>query len=153
MGASTQWGTEKHHSDYESYVDVRTGTYQSELNSYLVFDGNLTVTSTYDAAVAVARDTTFDHGGALTCTWMDQHYNWSDTQFKNRAGESLNLATNAVADVLHVFYTENIAPVPTVTSTTASTPSIPEFSAEAASFMLLSALVTTAVLLRRKTKN
>jgi hypothetical protein len=39
---------------------------------------------------------------------MDHHYNWNDATFKNRCGESLNLAVNAVADVLHSFYNEVI---------------------------------------------
>jgi hypothetical protein len=41
---------------------------------------------------------------------MDTHYNWNDAAFRNRAGESLNLAVNAVADVLHTFYSEAIIP-------------------------------------------
>ena len=110
MGAATVWGTEVHHSDYESYVLRRTESYVSEFDSFLVFDGNLTLTGAYDAALNVARDTTFDGGAGLTCVWMDQHYNWSDTAFKNRAGESLSLATNAVADVMHMFYTETVIP-------------------------------------------
>jgi len=39
---------------------------------------------------------------------MDTHYNWSDAAFKNRCGESLNLAVNAVADVLHTFSTDAV---------------------------------------------
>lgn len=111
MGAATAWGTEVHHtSDYEPYVQRRTDGYASEFDSFLVFDGNLTLTGAYDAALNVARDTTFDGGAGWTCVWMDQHYNWSDQTFKNRAGESLNLATNAVADMLHMFYTETVIP-------------------------------------------
>lgn len=108
MGVSTAWGTEVHHSDYEEHVKVRTLTYQSEFDSYLVFDQNWNFSSAYDAAIALARDTTFSTNG--NCTWMDQHYNWSDPAFKNRAGESLNLAVNAVADVLHTFYVERVVP-------------------------------------------
>ena len=110
MGAATAWGTEVHHSDYENYVLGRTRNYASEFDNFLVFDGNLTLTSAYDAALNVGRDTTFDGGTGLTCVWMDQHYNWSDQTFKNRAGESLNPATNAVADMLHKFYTETVIP-------------------------------------------
>ncbi len=110
MGAATAWGTEAHHSDYETYVQDKTQSYTSEFSSFLVFDGNLSLTSAYDAAVALARDSTFDGNGGLTCVWMDQHYNWSDATFKNRCGESLNLAVNAVADVLHTFYAETVIP-------------------------------------------
>src|SRR4030066_1148946 len=110
MGASTFWGTESHHSDYEDYVQTRTDNYQDEFSSFLVFDGNLNLSTAYDAALTLAYDTTFDVDGDLTCVWMDTHYNWNDATFRNRAGESLNLAVNAVADVLHTFYSEVIVP-------------------------------------------
>jgi uncharacterized protein YvpB len=37
---------------------------------------------------------------------MDHNYNWNNLTFKNRCGESLNLAVNLIADVLHTFYLE-----------------------------------------------
>ncbi len=103
MGASTAWGAETHHSDYEDYVQERTNSFSDDFNSYLLFDGSLSTGSAYDAALALARDTTFDGSVGLTCVWMDQHYNWNDAAFKSRCGESLNLAVNAVADALHAF--------------------------------------------------
>lgn len=106
MGATTDWGSEIHHSDYEDYVKEKTLSYHSEFNTYLVFDGNLTRISAYDAASLLAYDTTFDLNGNLTCVWMDQNYNWSNPTFKDRCGESLNLAVNLLADVLHTFYLE-----------------------------------------------
>jgi len=110
MGASTAWGAETHHSDYEDYVLDRTDSYAGEFDSYLVFDGSLSTLSAYDAALTLANDTTFDANGQCTCVWMDQNYNWNDATFKNRCGESLNLAVNLVADVLHTFYTGAIIP-------------------------------------------
>jgi hypothetical protein len=111
MGSSTDWGAEVHHSDYESYVNTRTNTYDDEFNTFLAFDGALTSITAYDATLAIANDTTFDtNGESLTCTWMDQNYNWSDPTFKNRCGESLNLAVNVVADVLHTFAIEAEVP-------------------------------------------
>jgi len=106
MGASTVWGAESHHSDYEDYVQTRTNNYQDEFNSFLIFDGNLSLRVAYDAALTLAYDTTFDEDGGLTCVWMDTHYNWNDATFRNRAGESLNLAVNQVVDVLHTFSSE-----------------------------------------------
>jgi hypothetical protein len=106
MGASTDWGNETHHSDYENYVNVRTSNYTAEFNSFLSFDGNLDAISAYEAAKKLAYDTTFDVDGPLNCTWMDQNYDWNNPTFKNRAGESLNLAVNYVADVLHALYLE-----------------------------------------------
>jgi hypothetical protein len=108
MGSDTDWGPEQeqHHKGYEDYVNSRTSSYDAEFNSFLSFDGNLTLISAYDAAKALAYDTTFDVDGNLTCVWMDQNYNWSDQTFRNRCGESLNLAVNYLADVLHTLYFE-----------------------------------------------
>jgi hypothetical protein len=106
MGASTSWGAETHHSDYEDYVLTHTNRYADDFSNFLAYDGSLSVLSANDAAVNLANGTTLDGGGQYTCVWMDAHYNWSDPVFKNRCGESLNLAVNAVADVLHTFNAE-----------------------------------------------
>jgi len=111
MGAETDWGVEVHHSDYETYVNDRTSNYSDSFNSYLVFDGSLDLYTAYDATMSIAYDTTFGGPLGLSCTWMDANYNWSDPVFKNRAGESLNLAVNRLADVLHRFYVEGLAPL------------------------------------------
>jgi len=112
MGDRTDWGAETHHSDYEDYVNARTSSYNAEFTSYLKFDGALDATSAYDAAVKLAYDTTFDVDGDLTCIWMDQHYNWSDPSFRDRCGESLNLAVNYLADVLHTLQTKSSSTKP-----------------------------------------
>jgi len=139
MGASTAWNAEIHHSEYEDYVQDRTESYTSEFKGFLVFDGNLEAVSAYDAALALARDTTFDGDSELTCAWMDQHYNWSDSAFRNRASESLNLAVNAVADVLHSFHSETV---------------IPEFPANLAlSVLLLATLFIIACVKKRFSNN
>ncbi|MEM3390538.1 MAG: zinc dependent phospholipase C family protein [Thermoproteota archaeon] len=104
MGSSTDWGNEKHHSDYEDYVNRRTSSYNSEFNVFLTFDGVLDTISAYNATLRLAFDTTFDIDGGLTCVWMDRNYDWNNPVFRNRCGESLNLAVNLVADVLHTFY-------------------------------------------------
>jgi hypothetical protein len=108
MGASTPWGTEIHHSDYEDYVDARTGSYSgigtNNFNSCLLFDGSLTNLTAYNAALDLAYDTTFGGSSHMTCTWMDSNYNWSNSTFSGRCGQSLNLAVNAVTDVLHTLF-------------------------------------------------
>jgi len=105
MGSSTDWGTETHHSEYEGSVESRTNEYPTDdFSTYLNFDGVLSTRSAYDATVQIAYDTTFDDGPNLTCVWMDTHYNWSDPVFVSRAGESVNLAMNYLADVLHTLY-------------------------------------------------
>ncbi len=176
MGAATAWGSEVHHSDYEEYVLGRTRNYTSDFTSYLVFDGNLNATLPYDAALAVARDTTFSANG--NCMWMDQHYSWSNSAFKSRMGESLNLAANAVADTMHTFYVQTLSastPNPSMTHTTSSptpmpittsettptaspaptstataTPPIPEFSSIAIFAVLLVCAAATAIYFQRK---
>jgi hypothetical protein len=37
MGSGTDWGSETHHSDYETYVNERTNSYIDEFDSYLIF--------------------------------------------------------------------------------------------------------------------
>jgi hypothetical protein len=112
MGAETDWGSENKtvHTNYENYVNGKTNKYDAEFNVFLSFDGVLSEISAYDATLMLAYDTTFDGDGALTCVWMNQNYNWSDPTFKNRCGESLNLAVNLLADVLHTFYMHEIIP-------------------------------------------
>jgi len=109
MGSSTDWGAElqQRHKDYEDYVNDRTSSYDAQFNGYLSFDGVLSNISAYDAAKNLAYDTTFEADGDLTCIWMDQNYNWNNPTFKNRAGESLNLAVNYLADVLHTLAVES----------------------------------------------
>ncbi len=104
MGASTDWGSESHHNDYESYVNARTATYSAEFNTYLAFDGHLDTVNAYEAARSLAYNTTFGSRGSYSCTWMDTYYDWGDAEFKNRCGESLSLTVNYVADVLHTLY-------------------------------------------------
>jgi len=109
MGKDTDWGAEnkENHDDYEDYVDKKTTSYDTSFNAYLSFDEVLNNVSAYDASKNLAYDTTFDVDGDLTCVWMNLNYNWSNPAFKNRAGESLNLAVNAVADVLHTLAVES----------------------------------------------
>ena len=107
MGSETDWDPEVHHSDYETYVNDRADYYTDEFNTYLVFDGSLDNITAYNASCRLAYDTTFDVDGDLTCVWMDQNYDWSNQTFKERCGESLNLAVNYLADVLHTFYIES----------------------------------------------
>jgi Zinc dependent phospholipase C len=139
MGATTDWGAETHHSDYETYIDTRTSTFNAEFNSFLSFDGSLNEISAYEAARKLAYDTTFDTDGTLTCSWMDQNYDWTNPTFKNRAGESLNLAANYLADVLHTLYQES----------SATTPPIAE-AAIAATLITASGLGSAYVLRKRK---
>ena len=107
MGSSTDWGAETHHSDYESAVDTRTDEYPTDdFSAFVSFDGVLSTLSAYNATIQIAYNTTFGGGLGLSCVWMDTHYNWSDPTFVSRSGESVSLATNCLADVLHSLNSE-----------------------------------------------
>jgi hypothetical protein len=96
---------ETHHEDYEDYVETRTNEYPTDdFSTYISYDGALSAMNAYAATIALANDTTYGGASGLTCVWMDTNYNWSDNTFKNRAGESLNVAVNMMADVLHTLY-------------------------------------------------
>jgi cell division septation protein DedD len=123
MGKSTPWGAEVHHSDYEDYVDARTSSYDGSFNTYLSYDGSLSTVSAYNAAINLAYDTTFGGSSHLTCVWMDNNYDWHNSAFSGRCGQSLNLAVNTVADVLHTLYQEaGPAATPTATASPTSSP-------------------------------
>lgn len=108
MGVYTPWGSESHHSDYEGYVQRRTTSPSSEFDSYIEFDGSLANITPYNAALELAYDTTFDSDGqGHGSLWMDANYDWSNQAFKDELGESLNLAANYLADVLHTLYVES----------------------------------------------
>jgi len=160
MGASTDWGAEtgNNHPNYESYVDGRTSNYNDDFNYYLSFDSNLSVISASDAAKGLAYDTTFDHGGSFTCLWMNNNYNVSNPIYWNRAGESLNLAVNYVADVLHTLYvastplvSPSASPAPSATPFPSS-PTIPEFTYHTVAILVILATTVILVSLKRKVK-
>ncbi|UCH56995.1 MAG: hypothetical protein JSV18_06565 [Candidatus Bathyarchaeota archaeon] len=104
MGSDTDWGSEEHHSSYEGYVGRRTESYDDDWSDYLVYDEALELMDAYEACIGLATDTTFDLVGELDCAWMDLNYDWSDPEFKERSVESINLAVNYVADVIHTLY-------------------------------------------------
>ena len=107
MGASTDWGTETHHSDYEDYMRDQTAGYSTSWDTSLIYDGTLANISARDAALEVAYDTTFDESGqGRTAAWMDQHYGWGDSDFRMRVGQSLSISVNAIADALHTLWVE-----------------------------------------------
>jgi hypothetical protein len=102
MGKTTDWGEEKHHSDYEDWVNSKTNRYDAQFNIFLKFDGKLEQLSAYDAALKLAFDTTFDTSGkGRTAKWMDDNYNPGISSYQERIGESLNLAVNLVADIIY----------------------------------------------------
>ncbi len=120
MGTPTEWGVEIHHPDYETHVNSITSTYSATYIKPLQFDGALTTLSAGDAARQLALDTTLDDGATYTARWMDQNYDWGSTAFTGRSWESVNYATNEVADVLSTLY-DAYTPPKTQTAITCST--------------------------------
>jgi hypothetical protein len=102
MGKSTDWGAEKHHQDYEDWVNSNTNHYDAPLKTCLTFDGKLQQVSPYDAALALAHDTTFDDSGkGHTAKWMDDNYGPNNPTFQERTCESINLSVNILADLIY----------------------------------------------------
>jgi len=111
MGKSTDWGAEKHHQDYEDWVNGNTNHYDAPFKACLTFDGKLQQVSPYDAALTIAHDTTFDDTGkGHTAKWMDDNYNPSDPAFQERTCESLNLSVNVLADLVYSIATSANVP-------------------------------------------
>ncbi len=95
MGADTDWGTEVHHSDYESAFEDFIGTLTLPSGTVL---GD---SSAYDSTMALARTVTFGGGSIKSNTWMDDNYDWADDVFVTSAKASLYGATAAVASVIN----------------------------------------------------
>jgi hypothetical protein len=113
---------ENHATAYESYVGSRTTSVDAPWVT--VSCGTLNSISPYDAAVNLAHDTAFDDGSVdhlYRAVWMDQHYNWSDPNFVNRAKQSINLAVNYVAEAVHATWSTVETTTTTQQQTTTST--------------------------------
>ena len=105
MGKNTPWGEETHHEDYEDYVNDHTSSYDSPLfDPYLIFDGKILLVDAYNATLMIAYNTTFGDGDKTkNCTWMDDNYNWSNPEFVDSCGATLNRCVNLLADVIHTL--------------------------------------------------
>ena len=107
MGAYTDWGTEVHHSDYEEAFEDRLDSLALPPGIVL---GNM---SAYDAALGLARDTTFGQGDIQTNVWMDANYDWADDTFEASAMASLHGAVSAVAAAVnHLLFEAAYEPPP-----------------------------------------
>ena len=95
MGAYTDWGAEEHHADYEEAVGDMLGSITLPPGMVL---GNL---SAYDAALELARDTTFGEGAIKANVWMDSNYDWADEVFEASAMASLYGAVSASAAAIN----------------------------------------------------
>lgn len=108
MGSATDWGAETHHSDYENHIE-------SIFNS-LPLPSGLSLSDKYasNAALDLAKDTTFGSGAVKSNAWMDANYDWADSVFKASAKASLNASIAAVAAAINHML---IAATPSTPST------------------------------------
>jgi hypothetical protein len=106
MGTHTDWGAEKNHANYESYVESHP-----EFVNSVIFDNKLDSISAYNASLAIAKNTTFDNG-VYTNVWMDKNYNWSNPNYAQRTENSISYATNSIADVIYTML-QSAKPLPT----------------------------------------
>ena len=135
MGKSTDWGAEKHHSDYEDWANSNTNSYDAPFKTCLVFDGKLAEITAYQATLTLAHDTTFDDSDkGHTAKWMDSTYNPASPEFKARTCESIALSVNLVADVIY---------------TAAKATNIPEFQSAIAPLIIILVLLTVVVTIRK----
>jgi hypothetical protein len=128
-GGGSPHGSEdsKKHSEYETEVD-RTITAKfytdsahtsSIFQEYMAFDGRYENTTAYSAAFTLGMNTD-SGGGSLDCVQMEQLLpmgpagdgsnigisDWSQS-YRDRSGESLNLAANSIADILYTLNRES----------------------------------------------
>lgn len=106
------------HSNFETQVDGATGSYSA--NTFTVtYDGTLDTITASSASISMGQNTYYDNGLTWNAWWMNVNFQsgWSSVsdwsqQFKSRVAESLNLAVNTVADVLHTLTVESGSSVP-----------------------------------------
>ena len=96
MSNDTNWGPETHHSDYERYVEKN----DSNFFGGIYFDKTFGDISAYDATLNMAKETTFN-SDVYTNVWMDDSYNWEDTNYVSRTKSLINYDVNLVADVIY----------------------------------------------------
>jgi hypothetical protein len=103
---------EKYHSDYESWVDRRTDSFnEGNFEQYIMLD-SLVRRTPYTAVKRISKATAGGKGEILWATKMDALYPEKNTnqQYKDSVGHSLNMGVNELADVLHTFYLNVVQP-------------------------------------------
>jgi PKD repeat protein len=117
MGASTDWGAEAHHSDYENGFESRLGSIATPSTSL----GNL---DSYEATTGLAYKITFGSGTIKSNSWMDANYNWGNSIFEASAMASLYASVTSVAAAINHLMIEaapsSTSPIVSITSPTSS---------------------------------
>jgi len=94
MGAGTEWGQSRNHSDYEEQVADLLGSLSAPAAEPVA------PKDPYEVAVSLARETTFGSGVIRANTWMEANYDWGNPAFRASCFESLNESVRAVAGAL-----------------------------------------------------
>lgn len=131
MGPGDEWvDLAKNGLYYENWVEGETYLYGAPFASCMSFDGSLEHISAYNVTLKLAYDTTFDPSGPphpRTARWMDDHFDAYSPYYLERVCQSLNLAANAIADLIYstaqpeIETTTSIATPITVTQPVVST--------------------------------
>lgn len=98
------WPNEVHHGNYESWVASRTAAFSGGMfDSYIQLD-SLVRRTPYTAARRVSVSTFRGNDRILRASEMDSLWSMKPQRWMDSTGDSLNLAVNELADVLHTFY-------------------------------------------------
>jgi len=98
---------ECHHRDFELWVHARTDAFARGVFEGALKSDGLERRRAYDAVLWVGRQTREGGGAILPAPLMDDLWDDKDAVYENSIAASLN---NAVADVLHTFYLDAVAP-------------------------------------------
>ena len=143
MGKGEDWiKASPHRPAYEHWVNEMTDMYNAPFSSCLVFDGGLERVSPYEVTMKLAYDTTFDTSGkGKAPQWMEANYDTTSKRYIDRVCESLNLATNALADLIY----STTLDVTVMTSTATISASSVSTAAATSSAPLTTSIETTTV--------
>ena len=108
LGDVSQYGhtyrDEVNHGNYESWAAARTTALDDETFDDYIDRDSLVRRTPYTAVRRVAHAAFAGKGDILPAAKMDSLWSTKPDEFINSTGESLNLAVNELADVLHTFY-------------------------------------------------
>ena len=104
-GHTVPFESKSTHSGYENWAKRKTRSFNAgHFESYIVFDGSWKRRRAYTAVKRISKATSKGKGKILSAVRMDQLYPTKGQDFIDSAGESLKLAVNELADVLHTFF-------------------------------------------------
>ena len=96
---------EKHHDQYEAYVEIRTLDYSGGVfEKYLGYSYEIHGMDPDNASLILARISRFGGGKVKDAWWMDDNYDWSNQTFRDSAGNSLNDTVVYLALTLEGFF-------------------------------------------------